>query len=94
MQHEVNEFMAYVKKELARGIDDWEQRLSTALVKSSPTDLVRAAHAAQAAASDGKLLRPDAACRRPLTIGATVRVRLMTCRTAAELQHRRTVALS
>jgi hypothetical protein len=26
---------------MARGIDDWEQRLSTALVKSSPTDLVR-----------------------------------------------------
>ncbi len=44
MQGEVNEFMAYVKGELARGIDhDWEQRLSTALVKSSPTDLVRAA---------------------------------------------------
>jgi MerR family transcriptional regulator/heat shock protein HspR len=44
MQDEVNEFMAYVKGELARGIDqDWEQRLSTALVKSSPTDLVRAA---------------------------------------------------
>jgi len=42
MQAEVNEFMAYVKKELARGIDDWEQRLSTALVKSAPTDLVRA----------------------------------------------------
>ena len=41
MQHEVNEFMAYVKKELARGLDDWEQRLSTAMVKSSPTDLVR-----------------------------------------------------
>ena len=41
MQSEVNEFMAYVKKELARGIDDWEQRLSTALVKSAPTDLVR-----------------------------------------------------
>jgi len=39
----VNEFMAYVKKELARGLDDWEQRLSTAMVKSSPTDLVRAA---------------------------------------------------
>ena len=33
--------MEYVKHELARGIDDWEQRLSTALVKSSPTDLVR-----------------------------------------------------
>ena len=42
MQHEVNEFMEYVKHELARGIDDWEQRLSTALVKSTPTDLVRA----------------------------------------------------
>src|ERR1700675_4989725 len=42
MQHEVNEFMEYVKKEMTRGIDDWEQRLSTALVKSSPTDLVRA----------------------------------------------------
>jgi hypothetical protein len=41
MQHEVNEFMEYVKHELARGLDDWEQRLNTALVKSSPTDLVR-----------------------------------------------------
>lgn len=41
MQSEVNEFMDYVKRELARGIDDWEQRLNTALVKSSPTDLVR-----------------------------------------------------
>jgi MerR family transcriptional regulator/heat shock protein HspR len=41
MQAEVNEFMEYVKRELARGIDDWEQRLTTALVKSSPTDLVR-----------------------------------------------------
>jgi len=42
MQAEVNEFMEYVKHELSRGIDDWEQRLSTALVKSSPADLVRA----------------------------------------------------
>jgi hypothetical protein len=41
MQGEVNEFMEYVKRELARGIDDWEQRLGTAMVKSSPTDLVR-----------------------------------------------------
>ena len=41
MQGEVNEFMEYVKRELARGIDDWEQRLSTAMVKSSSTDLVR-----------------------------------------------------
>jgi MerR family transcriptional regulator, heat shock protein HspR len=42
MQAEVNEFMEYVKRELSRGIDDWEQRLSTALVKSTPTELVRA----------------------------------------------------
>ena len=41
MQGEVNEFMEYVKREMVRGIDDWEKRLSTALVKSSPTDLVR-----------------------------------------------------
>ena len=41
MQLEVNEFIDYVKRELSRGIGDWEQRLSTALVKSSPTDLVR-----------------------------------------------------
>jgi MerR family transcriptional regulator/heat shock protein HspR len=43
MQQEVNEFMTYVKRELARGLDDWEQRLGTALVKSTPTDLVKAA---------------------------------------------------
>jgi len=43
MQREVNEFMTYVKHELSRGLGDWEQRLSTALVKSSPSDLVRAA---------------------------------------------------
>ena len=41
MQLEVNEFMEYVKHELARGIDDWEQRLGTALVKASPADLVK-----------------------------------------------------
>src|SRR5207245_8923654 len=39
MQGEVNEFMEYVKHELARGIDDWEQGLSTALGKSTSTDL-------------------------------------------------------
>jgi MerR family transcriptional regulator/heat shock protein HspR len=38
MQHEVNEFMAYVKKELARGLDDWEQRLNTALVPTRTDD--------------------------------------------------------
>jgi MerR family transcriptional regulator, heat shock protein HspR len=51
MQHEVNEFMDYVKRELSRGIGDWEQRLSTALVKSSPTDLVRSATSSAPAAS-------------------------------------------
>lgn len=44
MQHEVNDFMEYVKREMVRGVGDWEQRLSTALVKSSPTDLVRTSH--------------------------------------------------
>src|SRR5437588_10745493 len=49
MQGEVNHFMEYVKTEMSRGIDDWEQRLSTALVKSSPTDLVRTTqHASKA----------------------------------------------
>jgi len=41
MQREVNEFMAYVKGELSRGLGDWEQRLTTALVKSSPAPLAR-----------------------------------------------------
>jgi MerR family transcriptional regulator/heat shock protein HspR len=35
MQSEVNEFMQYVKRELARGLGDWEQRLNTALVPAS-----------------------------------------------------------
>src|SRR4026208_1799472 len=38
MQHEVNEFMEYVKGELARGLGDWAPRLSTALGNVSPTD--------------------------------------------------------
>jgi MerR family transcriptional regulator/heat shock protein HspR len=50
MQAEVNEFMEYVKQELSKGIGDWEQRLSTAIVKSTPTDLVRAASQAVPAA--------------------------------------------
>ncbi len=50
MQTEVNEFMEYVKTELSRGIGDWEQRLSTAIVKSTPTDLVRASTQSVAAA--------------------------------------------
>jgi MerR family transcriptional regulator/heat shock protein HspR len=47
MQHEVNDFMAYVKREMVRGVDDWEQRLSTALVKSAPAELVRLDHTAR-----------------------------------------------
>ena len=43
MQHEVNEFMAYVKGELERGLGDWEQRLNTALVRTTPADIVRQA---------------------------------------------------
>ena len=39
MQKEVNEFMAYVKKELARGLGDWEQRLNTALVPTTTSEL-------------------------------------------------------
>ena len=52
MQGEVNEFIDYVKREMARGIDDWEQRISTAMVKSSPTDMVRHASQAHAISSD------------------------------------------
>jgi hypothetical protein len=54
MQHEVNEFMDYVKGELSRGIGDWEQRLGTALVKSSPTDLVRTTREEKAAGESVK----------------------------------------
>ena len=53
------EIMEYVKRELARGIDDWEQRLSTALVKSSPTGLVRASqHTSEAPAADEEVKQP------------------------------------
>lgn len=41
MQGEVNEFMEYVRRELSRGLGDWEQRLNTALVRSRPADLVK-----------------------------------------------------
>ena len=51
MQTEVNEFMEYVKQELSKGIGDWEQRLSTALVKSAPSELVRAAQNTSASSS-------------------------------------------
>jgi MerR family transcriptional regulator/heat shock protein HspR len=51
MQGEVNEFMQYVKREMIKGLGDWEQRLNTAIVKSSPTGLVRADTRPAAAAS-------------------------------------------
>ena len=51
MQHEVNEFMSYVKQELTRGLGDWEKRLGTALVRSHPTDLVRSAESKLARSS-------------------------------------------
>ena len=54
MQHEVNEFMAYVKREMARGLGDWEERLGTALVKVPPTSLVRAVPPVTAGASAGR----------------------------------------
>src|SRR5690349_24873367 len=54
MQGEVNEFMEYVKRELARGLEDWEARLGTALVKSSPTDLVRRPRAPEDDATAGE----------------------------------------
>jgi MerR family transcriptional regulator/heat shock protein HspR len=65
MQSEVNEFMEYVKRELARGIDDWEQRLGTALVKSSPTDLVRATSAAAREGGPPSPAQDDAKSERP-----------------------------
>ena len=58
MQQEVNQFMEYVKHELARGLGDWEQRLSTALVKASPSDLVRASGASTP--PDRQATRPSA----------------------------------
>ena len=57
MQHEVGEFMAYVKREMARGLGDWEERLGTALVKSPPTSLVRAAPPVTAGPSAGRSKR-------------------------------------
>jgi MerR family transcriptional regulator/heat shock protein HspR len=59
MQHEVNEFMEYVKKELARGLGDWEQRLGTAMVKATPSGIVRAG-----AAEPSIQVVPDPAIRR------------------------------
>ena len=64
MQMEVNEFMEYVRQELTRGLGDWEQRLSTALVKSSPTDLVRMKPAGSAPSRPDRTSHDEAARKR------------------------------
>jgi MerR family transcriptional regulator/heat shock protein HspR len=58
MQQEVNEFMGYVKHELARGLGDWEQRLNTALV---PTTLSASLLESASASPRPKDETPDAA---------------------------------
>lgn len=58
MQLEVNEFMQYVKREMVKGLGDWEQRLSTALVKSSPSGLVRADPRQESTRHENKDLKP------------------------------------
>jgi len=65
MQKEVNEFMEYVKRELARGLDDWEQRLATALVKSSPTDLVRLSTPSSQSAREPSSRQPQETAAKP-----------------------------
>src|SRR5512135_1007552 len=65
MQHEVNEFMEYVKRELTRGIDDWEQRLTTAMVKSSPTELVRLSTPQSQSAREPSSRQPQDAAAKP-----------------------------
>jgi MerR family transcriptional regulator/heat shock protein HspR len=65
MQHEVNEFMAFVKGELAKGLGDWEQRLNTALVKSSPSPLARTAGAAADVASPAAPSESGSSRREP-----------------------------
>ena len=44
MQKEVNEFMQYVKGELAKGLGDWEQRLNTALVPTTTAEMTEHVH--------------------------------------------------
>ena len=64
MQHEVNEFMAYVKQEMTRGVGDWEERLGTALVKAPPATRVRAVPPATAP-QDPPAASPQPVSRRP-----------------------------
>ena len=44
MQKEVNEFMQYVKGELAKGLGGWEQRLNTALVPTTTAEMTEQVH--------------------------------------------------
>jgi MerR family transcriptional regulator, heat shock protein HspR len=64
MQHEVNEFMQYVKREMVKGLGDWEQRLSTALVKSAPSGLVRAEPRPAAPPAQPDTARPATVARK------------------------------
>ena len=65
MQREVNEFMAYVKREMTRGVGDWEERLGTALVKAPPATRVRAVPPA-AAPQDPPHVSPPPSRRPPI----------------------------
>ncbi len=65
MQREVNEFVVYVRQELARGLGDWEQRLGTALVRSHPSDLVRSSESPRTE-QDPPPASSDPAARDPL----------------------------
>jgi MerR family transcriptional regulator/heat shock protein HspR len=69
MQGEVNQFMDYVKREMARGIDDWEQRLGTG-AREVHAHRSRPAHAASV--RDEERRREPQAPDQSLTfVGAT-----------------------
>jgi MerR family transcriptional regulator/heat shock protein HspR len=65
MQGEVNEFMQYVKREMVKGLGDWEQRLNTAMVKSTPGGLML--HESRPTAS-GEAATPDLVDDEPPTV--------------------------
>lgn len=65
MQREVNEFVVYVRQELARGLGDWEQRLGTALVRSHPSDLVRSSEGSPRAEQDPPSASSDPEAQDP-----------------------------
>ena len=65
MQREVNEFMAYVKREMTRGVGDWEERLGTALVKAPPATRVRAVPRPPAPRDPRRVSPPLASAARP-----------------------------